>query len=62
MLSIVAGKKQTDLACGFCKSAFIMDFDFYMTETENNQPVCLLCAAEVPRPIVDMLTLWSTRQ
>ena len=61
-LSIVAGKKQTELACGFCKSAFIMDVDFYISETENNQPVCLLCAAEVHHPIVDMLTLWSTRQ
>ena len=49
-LSIVAGKKQTELACGFCKSAFIMDVDFYISETENNQPVCLLCAAELLSP------------
>jgi hemoglobin-like flavoprotein len=61
-LSVVVGEKQTERACGFCKNAFIMDVDFYVSETDNNQPVCLLCAAEIHRPMVDMLTVWSTRQ
>ncbi len=61
-LSIVVGEKQTERSCNRCRNPFVMDIDFYICDTGNNQPVCMLCAADIHRPFVDLLTTWSIRE
>lgn len=61
-LSIVVGEKQTERSCDRCKNPFVMDVDFYICNTDNNQPVCMLCATDIHRPFVDLLTMWSIRE